>query len=192
MPRRLALMSLLVPDYDDAIEFFTKIGFELLEDTDLGGEKRWVRVAPPKAETAVLLARAVGKDCTMPRRLALMSLLVPGYDEAIEFFQKIGFDLLEDTDLGEGKRWVRVAPPGAETAILLARAADQEQRSMIGNQGGGRVWLFLETDDFSSDYNRMKEAGVEFEEAARKEAYGTVAVWRDPWGNRWDLIEFSR
>ena len=128
----------------------------------------------------------------MPRRLALMSLLVPGYDEAIEFFQKIGFDLLEDTDLGEGKRWVRVAPPGAETAILLARAADQEQRSMIGNQGGGRVWLFLETDDFSSDYNRMKEAGVEFEEAARKEAYGTVAVWRDPWGNRWDLIEFSR
>ena len=127
----------------------------------------------------------------MPRRLALVSLLVPDYDEAIDFFTGIGFDLLEDTDLGQGKRWVRVAPPDAETAILLAQAGGEDQRQNIGNQGGGRVWLFLETLDFEHDFNRMRDAGAVFEEHPRDEAYGRVAVWRDPWGNRWDLIEFA-
>ncbi|NNE81573.1 MAG: VOC family protein [Silicimonas sp.] len=127
----------------------------------------------------------------MPRRLALVSLLVPDYDEAIDFFTGIGFNLLEDTDLGHGKRWVRVAPPDAETAILLAQAGGEDQHQNIGNQGGGRVWLFLETLDFEHDFNRMRDAGAVFEEHPRDEAYGRVAVWRDPWGNRWDLIEFA-
>ena len=126
----------------------------------------------------------------MPTRLSAISLVVPGYDEAISFFVSIGFDLLEDTDLGGGKRWVRVAPPGAETAILLARTADDEQRAAIGNQGGGRVWLFLESEDFDRDFKHMVNVGVHFEEAPRDEPYGRVAVWRDLWGNRWDLIQF--
>ena len=128
----------------------------------------------------------------MPSRLALVSLIVPDYDDAIAFFLSIGFELLEDTALGAEKRWVRVAPPGAATAILLARATDPDQSAAVGNQGGGRVWLFLETSDFEADYARMQAAGVVFEEAPRDEPYGRVVVWRDPWGNRWDLIEFSK
>lgn len=127
----------------------------------------------------------------MPNRLALVSMIVPDYDAAISFFTSIGFDCLEDTDLGDGKRWVRVAPKGADTAILLAKAATDEQVSAIGHQGGGRVWLFLETEDFESDYNRLITSGATFEEAPRDEPYGRVAVWRDPWGNRWDLIQFT-
>ena len=127
----------------------------------------------------------------MPRRLALVSLIVPDYDAAISFFTSIGFDLLEDSDLGGGKRWVRIAPPKAETALLLARAATPEQETAVGNQGGGRVWLFLETQDFERDFNRLKANGARFEEAPRDEPYGRVAVWRDPWGNRWDLIQFN-
>ena len=127
----------------------------------------------------------------MPKSLALVSLLVPDYDSAIAFFQSIGFDLLEDTDLGGGKRWVRMAPPGAETGLLLARATDDTQRASIGNQGGGRVWLFLESSDFDKDYNRMRENGVTFEETPRDEPYGRVVVWRDPFGNRWDLVQFA-
>ena len=127
----------------------------------------------------------------MPHRLALISLLVPDYDEAIRFFCAIGFDLLEDSDQGDGKRWVRVAPPNAETAILLARAATGEQHKSVGKQGGGRVWLFLETDDFDAHHARLIKAGATFEEAPRDEPYGRVAVWRDPWGNRWDLIRFA-
>lgn len=125
------------------------------------------------------------------RKLAQVALLVPEYDEAIAFFTgPLGFDLLEDTDLGRGKRWVRVAPRGAETAFLLARA-EGDQRAAVGRQGGGRVWLFLQTDDFARDHAAMTAAGVMFEEAPRVEPYGTVAVFRDPWGNRWDLIEFA-
>ena len=121
--------------------------------------------------------------------LALVSVLVPSYAEGIAFFTgALGFDLLEDTDQGGGKRWVRVAPPGAQTAILLAEAKG-DQRDAIGRQGGGRVWLFLHTDDFAADHARLTRAGVIFEEAPRQEAYGTVAVFRDPFGNRWDLIE---
>ena len=85
-----------------------------------------------------------------------------------------------------------MAPPGAATAILLARATDPDQSAAVGNQGGGRVWLFLETSDFEADYARMLAAGVVFEEAPRDEPYGRVVVWRDPWGNRWDLIEFYK
>ena len=127
----------------------------------------------------------------MPARIALFSLLVPDYDIAIDFFCRIGFECREDTDLGNGKRWVKIAPPGAETEILLARAVGDRQSAAIGEQGGGRVWLFLETKDFSSDYQRLLSEGVEFESPPRDEPYGRVAVWKDPWGNRWDLIQFA-
>ena len=121
--------------------------------------------------------------------LALVAILVPSYDSGLAFFvDGLGFDLIEDSDLGGGKRWVRVAPKGAQTQFLLARAVGP-QRDQIGPQGGGRVWLFLHTDDFAADHARLTRAGVIFEEAPRQEAYGTVAVFRDPFGNRWDLIE---
>lgn len=124
-----------------------------------------------------------------PRRLALVALLVPDYDAGIAFFVNVlGWTLTEDSDHGGGKRWVRVTAPDGGTEVLLARAVG-EQRATIGQQGGGRVWLFLHTDDFARDHARMQAAGVTFEEAPRCEAYGTVAVFRDPWGNRWDLIE---
>jgi catechol 2,3-dioxygenase-like lactoylglutathione lyase family enzyme len=133
----------------------------------------------------------------MTRKLALLSILVPDYDDGIAFFVgKMGFDLLEDSDLGQGKRWVRVAPSGAETAFLLAKAVGDRQVDAIGNQGGGRVWLFLQTDDFDGDYARMRGKGVPpfqvmpTEEVPRDEPYGKVAVFCDPFGNRWDLIAF--
>ena len=120
--------------------------------------------------------------------LTLLAILVPDYDAGIAFFtQKLGFDLLEDTDMGAGKRWVRVAPKGAQTEFLLARAVG-DQRDTIGNQGGGRVWLFLRSDDFDADYARMTTAGVQFEDTPRSAPYGMVAVFRDPFGNRWDLL----
>lgn len=124
------------------------------------------------------------------KRLAFLSILVPDYDEGLRFFvDTLGFDLIEDTDLGGGKRWVRVAPEGAETGFLIAKAVG-DQHDSIGNQGGGRVWLFLETDNFDQEHKRLLANGVEFEESPRHEPYGTVAVFRDPFGNRWDLIEF--
>jgi len=128
----------------------------------------------------------------MPHRIALFSLLVPDYDEALAFFLSIGFTCREDTDLGDGKRWVRVAPGPGETDLLLARAMGEEQTAAIGQQGGGRVWLFLETQDFEADYVRLRDAGVAFETEPRSEPYGRVVVWKDPWGNRWDLIEFAQ
>ena len=98
------------------------------------------------------------------QRLALVAIVVPDYDAAITFYtQKLGFDLLEDSDLGGGKRWVRVAPKGGDSAFLLARAATPEQEAVIGRQGGGRVWLFLETDDFARDHAAYLAAGVSFE-----------------------------
>lgn len=128
----------------------------------------------------------------MTQHLALLAFLVPAYDAGIKFFvDQMGFDLLEDTDLGGGKRWVRVAPKGAQTAFLLARAVG-EQTDQIGNQGGGRVWLFLQTDNFARDHTAMQRNGIPFEEAPRHEPYGTVAVFADPFGNRWDLIEFNQ
>ncbi len=120
--------------------------------------------------------------------LSLLAILVPEYDEGIAYFcDVLGFDLLEDTDMGGDKRWVRVAPKGAQTEFLLARAMGA-QRDAIGHQGGGRVWLFLRSDDFEADYTRMKLAGVTFEEDPRSEPYGMVVVFRDPFGNRWDLL----
>ncbi len=126
------------------------------------------------------------------RRIATVALVVPDYDAALTFYVgKLGFDLLEDVDQGT-KRWVRVAPPGGGAALLLARAEGEAQAAAIGNQTGGRVFLFLDTDDFARDHAAMTAAGVEFEEDLRHEPYGTVAVWRDPFGNRWDLIEHRR
>lgn len=123
-------------------------------------------------------------------RLAHIALLIPDYDEAIAWFTgALGFTLLEDTDLGGGKRWVRVSP-GEGAEFLLARAVG-DQRAAIGGQGGGRVWLFLETDDFARDHAAFQARGVPFEEPPRHEAYGIVAVFNDPWGNRWDLIEYA-
>ncbi|THH38918.1 VOC family protein [Aliishimia ponticola] len=125
--------------------------------------------------------------------LHAVTLVVDDYDRAIAFYvDAVGFTLLQDIDLGDGKRWVRVAPPGgADGSLLLAEAANDAQRAAIGNQTGGRVGFFLSTDDFDRDHARMLAAGVTFEEAPRSEPYGKVAVWRDPWGNRWDLIAFA-
>lgn len=128
-----------------------------------------------------------------PRQsIMALALVVPDYDAAIDFYVgKLGFRLIEDVPQGPEKRWVTVAPPGDGdgTALLLARALSGPQRSAIGNQTGGRVFLFLETDDFARDHAAMQAAGVTFEEAPRHEPYGTVAVWRDPFGNRWDLLQ---
>jgi catechol 2,3-dioxygenase-like lactoylglutathione lyase family enzyme len=117
-----------------------------------------------------------------------LALVVPDYDEALAFYVgKLGFRLVADVDQGR-KRWVTVEPPGGGVRLVLARAEDDRQRAAVGNQTGGRVFLFLQTDDFARDHAAMLAAGVEFEEEPRDEAYGRVAVWRDPFGNRWDLI----
>lgn len=127
----------------------------------------------------------------MTQKIATLALVVADYDEAIEFYRdKLGFSLLADTPLGPGKRWVLVAPPGGSGArLLLAQADGAEQLASVGNQTGGRVMLFLETDDFAGDFARMTEKGVTFLEAPRHEAYGSVAVFADLYGNKWDLIE---
>ena len=128
-----------------------------------------------------------------PRQhLALVSIVVRDYDEAIAFYtQSLGFDLVEDTRLpAENKRWVVVSPPGAqESRILLARASDADQAERIGNQTGGRVSFFLYTDDFRRDYEAYRARGVVFVREPKVESYGTVAVFRDVCGNLWDLIE---
>lgn len=128
----------------------------------------------------------------MKQRLGLMSLLVADYDEAIEYYtQKLGFELVEDSPQGD-KRWVVVRPKGAvETAILLAKASNELQKQQIGNQCGGRVFLFLNTDDFWRDHARMQQQGVKFLETPREEAYGTVAVFEDLYGTRWDLLQLN-
>jgi catechol 2,3-dioxygenase-like lactoylglutathione lyase family enzyme len=126
----------------------------------------------------------------MRQSIGSIALLVNDYDEAIAYFtEKLGFGLLEDTLLEDGKRWVRVAPQGGGTALLLAKPATPEQAAQVGNQSAGRVFLFLQTDDFRRDYAAMRSQGVVFEEVPREETYGTVAVFRDLCGNRWDLIE---
>ena len=118
-----------------------------------------------------------------------VALVVPDYDAGIAFFCDVmGFTVIEDVDQGS-KRWVTVEPLGGGVRLILARAEGAVQQAAIGNQAGGRVWLFLETDDFARDHARMVAAGVVFEEAPRHEVYGIVAVWRDPFGNRWDLIQ---
>jgi catechol 2,3-dioxygenase-like lactoylglutathione lyase family enzyme len=126
--------------------------------------------------------------------IALVALLVHDYDEAIAFYvNALGFVLVEDTPIDENKRWVVVAPPtGTGTSLLLARAATTAQRERVGDQTGGRVFLFLQTPDFASAHERMREAGVRFVSPPREEAYGTVAVFEDLYGNRWDLIQPGR
>lgn len=128
----------------------------------------------------------------MSQTLALVSLVVRDYDEAIEFYvNTLGFELIEDTPIPEqGKRWVVVRPRGSDdAALLLAKAATEEQTSRIGNQTGGRVALFLHTDDFDRDYAAYCERGVEFVRPSQQQSYGKVAVFRDFYGNLWDLVE---
>ena len=126
----------------------------------------------------------------MGQEIAAVALVVRDYDEAIAYFTGcLRFALVEDTPLGAGKRWVVVRPPGGGTALLLARAATPEQAARVGDQTGGRVFLFLHTDDFRRDYRDMQSRGVSFTEQPREEAYGTVAVFRDLYGNKWDLVQ---
>lgn len=126
----------------------------------------------------------------MSRSIALTTLVVDDYDRAIDFYvRKLGFEVRQDVGLGEGKRWVVVQPVGSNSGLLLAKAQGAEQVARIGNQAGGRVFLFLHTDDFARDYARMTSVGVHFRETPRQEPYGTVAVFEDLYGNGWDLIE---
>jgi len=126
----------------------------------------------------------------MTRQISQVALLVRDYDEAIRFFTlAVAFELLEDTPRADGKRWVLVRPRGGHgTAILLARAATPDQQRAVGNQTGGRVFMFLTTDDFDRDYAHMKSQGVRFTEEPRREDYGKVVVFLDLYGNKWDLI----
>lgn len=129
----------------------------------------------------------------MKQQIAHIALVVEDYDEAIAFYtEKLNFVLLEDTPQSETKRWVLVAPPGAtECSLLLAKGVGEEQKSRIGNQTGGRVFLFLKTDDFWRDYQSMLSKGIKFTREPKTEDYGTVAVFSDLYGNLWDLIQFT-
>ena len=126
----------------------------------------------------------------MKQHIAHIALLVRDYDEAIQFYTgKLHFTLVEDTVLSETKRWVLLAPKGGECCLLLAKAANTEQETRIGDQTGGRVFLFLYTDNFRRDYETMVKEGVEFVREPKVETYGTVAVFKDLYGNLWDLLE---
>lgn len=127
----------------------------------------------------------------MKQEIVGIALVVDDYDRAIAWYtEKLDFELIEDTPLGGGKRWVRVAPRGSEhLRLLLAQAASEEQKSRIGNQTGGRVFLFLHTDDVDRDYRVWSERGVRFITEPRQEAYGKVVVFEDLYGNKWDLIQ---
>ena len=130
----------------------------------------------------------------MQQTIAHVALVVRDYDEALAFYVgKLGFRLVEDTAMpAQKKRWVVIAPPGStSTSLLLARASKPEQAAFIGNQAGGRVFLFLRTNDFWRDYNRMVAAGVRFVRPPSEEPYGTVAVFEDLYGNRWDLLHYK-
>lgn len=129
----------------------------------------------------------------MPRTIGFVTVVVDDYDQAIAYYtDALGFVLVEDTDLGHGKRWVLVAPSAtAGCALLLAKAATPDQRARVGDQTGGRVFLFLHTDDFRRDYAAMQQRGVRFLESPREEAYGTVAVFADLYGNKWDLLQMK-
>jgi catechol 2,3-dioxygenase-like lactoylglutathione lyase family enzyme len=132
-------------------------------------------------------------DIPGARRVATVSVLVADYDEAIAWYRdRLGFRLVEDVAMGDGKRWVVVSPGEGGARLLLARAADERQAARIGDQTGGRVFLFLETDDFHRDHARMLAAGIRFREPPRAEPYGTVAVFEDLCGNLWDLLQPKR
>ena len=126
----------------------------------------------------------------MKQRIAHIALVVEDYDAAIEFYtKKLNFDLIEDTPQSKTKRWVLVAPKGSECSILLAKAVNDEQKKSIGNQTGGRVFLFLHTDDFWRDYHKMLADGIKFVRPPKEENYGIVAVFEDLYGNLWDLLD---
>lgn len=129
----------------------------------------------------------------MNQQLVHIALVIDDYDEAIQFYtQKLGFILIEDTPQSETKRWVLVKPPGnGECCILLAKGVGDEQRSRIGNQTGGRVFLFLKTDDFERDHQKFRDKGIQFVREPKTEAYGIVAVFKDLYGNLWDLVQFT-
>ncbi len=129
----------------------------------------------------------------MKQRLAQIAIVVNDYDEAIRFYtKKLHFDLIEDTPLSETKRWVLIRPKGSrECCLLLAKATGEEQKSRVGNQTGGRVFLFLHTDNFDRDYNNLLDQKIEIVRQPQQEEYGTVAVFKDLYGNLWDLIEPS-
>lgn len=131
---------------------------------------------------------------TVQQQIGNIALVVDNYDDAIEFYtKKLQFTLVEDTDLGGGKRWVQVSPPHSNgTNLLLAQASNDEQKRAVGNQTGGRVFLFLQTNDFWRDYELMKDNGVVFNEEPRVEEYGTVAVFQDLYGNKWDLLQLNK
>lgn len=129
----------------------------------------------------------------MTRTLSAVSLLVRDYDEAIDFFTRVlRFTLVEDSPLGDGKRWVVVSPGQSGARLLLARASSDEQRAAVGRQSGGRVFLFLHTADFEADYQHLRACGVRFCEQPRDEAFGRVVVFEDLYGNKWDLIQPRR
>lgn len=128
------------------------------------------------------------------QKIGNIALVVEDYDDAIDFYtQKLQFTLVEDTNLGGGKRWVRVSPPNSNgTDLLLAQASTEEQHQVIGNQTGGRVFLFLQTNNFWRDYELMKTNGVVFSEEPREEEYATVVVFQDLYGNKWDLLQLNK
>lgn len=128
------------------------------------------------------------------QQIGNVALVVDNYDDAIEFYtRKLRFTLVEDTDLGGGKRWVQVSPPNSNgTNLLLAQASNDEQKRAVGNQTGGRVFLFLQTNDFWRDYELMKDNGVVFNEEPRVEEYGIVVVFQDLYGNKWDLLQLNK
>ncbi|MEZ5863219.1 MAG: isochorismatase family protein [Geminicoccaceae bacterium] len=158
------------------------------------------RAAGPAFKTLIPAIKALVPQAPEPPQatgglpaIARVSVLVPDYDAAIAHYCGVlGFTLVEDTPMQPGKRWVRVVPAGGGTELLLARAATAEQESRIGDQTGGRVFLFLDTDDLARDHARLTALGVAFEAAPRDEPYGRVAVFRDAFGNRWDLVERRR
>ena len=129
----------------------------------------------------------------MTQNIFQLALVVRDYDEAIAFYtEKLGFIVLEDTKLSQEKRWVRVAPEGSGCSLLLAKAANEEQLASVGNQTGGRVFLFMHTDDIQRDFTAMQTRGVSFIGQPREEEYGTVVVFADLYGNKWDLIQPNR
>ena len=128
----------------------------------------------------------------MAQAIGNVTLVVRDYDEAIQFFTRsLGFELRQDQDLGGGKRWVVVAPASAGSGLLLAKAVNATQEKAIGNQSGGRVFMFLHTDNFVRDHEKMVSRGVHFLESPRQESYGTVAIFADLYGNKWDLLQLK-
>jgi catechol 2,3-dioxygenase-like lactoylglutathione lyase family enzyme len=149
-------------------------------------------MTPRITDVSDRIGRSARGSSNMKQRLAHVALVVADYDEAIAFFtKKLRFTLVEDTYQPEqDKRWVIVAPPGSSgTSLLLARASTPEQSKFVGNQAGGRVFLFLQTDDFWRDYNAMLAEGIKFVRPPSEQSYGTVAVFEDLYGNRWDLVQ---